>query len=156
MCPKCKDSRHDERLSLLDVFIFLLTSDRRVSSLTLLEGRTEYRAPFRQSMQLTITKEIIMFKEERKRVRLAVSGLLSLSVSEAKSSSLTQELDKDLNPVKDILMVYDTQKVDALAKANYNEILGEILDFIEEKQEDLYNRTLASIYANTQTEIDLD
>lgn len=94
--------------------------------------------------------------EERKRVRLAVSGLLSLSVSEAKSSSLTQELDKDLNPVKDILMVYDTQKVDALAKANYNEILGEILDFIEEKQEDLYNRTLASVYANTQTEIDLD
>jgi hypothetical protein len=53
-------------------------------------------------------------------------------------------------------MVYDMQKVDALAKANYKEILGEILDFIEIKQEDLYNRTLASVYANTHTEVNLD
>jgi hypothetical protein len=94
--------------------------------------------------------------EERKRVRLAISGLLSKSVAEAKSSSLTQELDKDLQPVKDILMIYDTQKVNELAKANYNEILGEVMDFIETKQEDLYNRTLASVYAYTQTEVDLD
>jgi hypothetical protein len=94
--------------------------------------------------------------EERKRVRLAVSGLLSLAVSEAKSSALTQELDRNLKPVKDILMIYDVQKVDTLAKANYNEILGEILDFIERKQESLYNRTLGSIYEYTQSEIDLD
>ena len=93
--------------------------------------------------------------KERKRVREAVRLLLTKSLTDAKSSALTQELDKDLNPVKDILIVYDTQKVNELAKANYNEILGEVLDFIETKQEDLYNRTLASVYAYTQSEIDL-
>ena len=94
--------------------------------------------------------------EERKRVRLAVSGLLSKSVSDAKSSSLSTEVDKDLNPVKNVLFVYDVQKVDDLAKVNHNEILGEVLDFIETKQEELYNRTLASLYESTHTEVELD
>ena len=94
--------------------------------------------------------------EERKRVRLAVSGLLSKAVYEAKSSSLCSEVDKDLNHVKNLLSVYNVQKVDDLAKANYDEALGEILIFIENKQEELYNRTLASLYDNTHSEVVLD
>ena len=80
--------------------------------------------------------------------------LLQRAINEALDSAKCKSLNPEtLVEDKDILHVYDTEKVLPLSKSNEKAILKEIVDFINEKESELYNMTLASMYEYTIAQI---
>ena len=90
-----------------------------------------------------------------KEVEREVKAWLLTAIAEAKSSAICEEVGRDLETKRQLVHLYNTEKVNQLADLNFNSIANQITEFLLQKEEELYNMTLASVYKYTEEIIEI-